>query len=131
MTSRPSAPNVHAYITCLHHIAYVTSHKDINGKRQAEQREREQSRLWGGEGKKGGGGGQRTAWRQTDKQLNSTSRDSCLLCAGAGYMERATAQPCLCGFHIPGRPQGERVAETRQNQRERSRLILRSRSLGL
>lgn len=56
--------------------------------------------------------------RQKTRQLNSSSNDSCLLCASVGYMEIGTTQPCLHGVHVPdtGWPR-ERVAETGQNKK--------------
>lgn len=75
----------------------------------------------GGEGKKKVEGEDREQLgdRQKNRQLNSIGSDSCLLCAGAGCMDKATAQPCLRGFCIPDKNGRERGWKRRGRIREK------------
>lgn len=73
--------------------------------------------------------------RQKTRKLNSSSNDSCLLCASVGYMEIGTTPPCLHGVPVPDTGWSrESVAETEKNKKGRvlwSRPLPISCSLGV
>lgn len=80
---------------------YITSYKELNGKRQARVREKRSRVDLGVErGKIEGEDREQLGDGQKTRKLNSASNDSCLLCVGVEYMEIDMIQPCFCRIHV-------------------------------